>query len=125
MAANSHHARTVAILDAGCAGTLLATEPRRQRFTGHIKLFDARTDFTREQRWCFWRGRADDTFDLPIDAEWTAWQVADGLRTVRHTASPTVYSHVYAPEFYRRFHDRLTSDPQVGFHPGCGVSASQ
>ncbi|MBE7158035.1 MAG: hypothetical protein INR62_06310, partial [Rhodospirillales bacterium] len=77
MATNIHRARTVAILGAGCAGTLLAAELRRRRFAGRLELFDTRTDFTREQRWCFWRKHGTAEENLPINAGWTAWQVAD------------------------------------------------
>lgn len=114
---------TVAILGAGCAGTLLATELRRRRFAGRVELFDVRTDFTREQRWCFWRTRREGGLGLPISAEWPAWQVADGHRTICRAAPSYIYSHVHAPEFFRRFHGRLAEDLQVGFHLGHRVLA--
>ena len=125
MAARSHHSRTVAILGAGCAGTLLASELRRRGFAGRLALFDVRTDFTREQRWCFWRSREETGLDLPIDSEWAAWQLADAQGTVRRTAASYVYSHVHAPAFFRRFHGRLADDPQVDLHLGCRVLAVQ
>ncbi len=123
MATNLHPARTVAILGAGCAGTLLAAELRRRRFAGRVELFDVRTDFTREQRWCFWRRTQDGGLDLPIDTEWPAWQVTDNQRTVRRSAASHVYSHVHAPEFFRRFHGRLMEDRKVALHLDCQVLA--
>lgn len=124
MAANLHRPRVVAILGAGCAGTLLAAELRRRRFAGRLELIDARTDFSREQRWCFWRqrGRVRE-LEAPIDAEWSAWQVADGQKLIRCTSRSHAYSHVYAPEFFRRFHGRLAEDPQADLHLGCRVEA--
>ena len=123
MATDRHPARTVAILGAGCAGTLLAAELRRRRFAGRVELFDVRTDFTREQRWCFWRGDQEIGPDLPISGEWPAWQVVDGQQTVRRTAAAHVYSHVHAPEFFQRFHGQLSENPQTAIHLGCRVLA--
>ncbi|MBE7157384.1 MAG: hypothetical protein INR62_02915 [Rhodospirillales bacterium] len=121
MANNPRQARTVAILGAGCAGTLLAAELRRRRFSGRVELLDARTDFVREQRWCFWRDGRETVPDLPISAEWLGWQVADQRQSICHAAPSCVYSHVHAHEFFGRFHARLADDPQVGVRLGCRV----
>lgn len=125
MGTNPDRIPKVAILGAGCAGTLLAAELRRRHFAGRIELLDARTDFTREQRWCFWRKRGEAEFGLPISAEWPSWQVADRQRTVRRSAASYVYSHVYAPEFFRRFHGPLAEDGRTTLHLGCRVAAVQ
>ena len=113
--------RTLAILGAGCAGTLLATELRRRRFQGNIELLDGRTDFRGEQRWCLWRDRRTSPPDLPISHEWSEWQVRDQRQELTLSSHRYVYSHVHAPPFFEEFHARLADDPAVRLRLGCRV----
>ncbi len=115
--------RTLAILGAGCAGTLLARELRRQRFPGRIELLDLRVDFQGEQRWCFWRDRQASSPDVPISHEWLTWQVRDHGQEVMRSSRRYAYSHVHAPQFFTEFHARLQDDPAVGLRLGCRVDS--
>lgn len=117
-----HSPRSIAILGAGCAGTLLALELRRQKFAGRIELFDTRSSFDREQRWCFWRERGRRSPDTPIDREWESWKVIDPAgREIRRRSTRFLYSHVHAPAFFAANHGRLGSDPGTKLHLGCRV----
>lgn len=114
--------RTLAILGAGCAGTLLAAALRRRRFDGHIELLDARRDFSREQRWCYWQDRTvADPQDAPFNARWSKWKLADAQTLTVRSSTRYTYNHVHAPTFFRWHHPRLADDAKVNLRLGCHV----
>ncbi len=115
---------TLAILGAGCAGTLLAAELRRRRFAGHIELVDARSDFTREQRWCYWQDHtAPISPDAPSSGQWSQWKLADARNQTVRSSARYAYTHVHAPAFFRWHHPRLADDLHVSLRLGCRVNA--
>ncbi len=117
--------RTLAILGAGCAGTLLAVQLRRQRFTGHIELLDARNDFTREQRWCYWQDRTVPISpDIPSHCQWSKWKLADAQSQTVRSSGRYTYNHVHAPAFFAWHHPRLAEDSHVTLHLGCRVDCT-
>ena len=97
----------ITILGAGCSGSSLAYLLVRGGFAGEIHVFDGRTDFSREQRWCSW-GPIPSPLAGLVDASWPRWKVLSGRREVRCSLPQRPYLHVHAPRFYRHVHDAET-----------------
>ena len=110
----------ITILGAGCSGSSLAYLLVRGGFAGEIHVFDGRTDFSREQRWCSW-GPIPSPLAGLVDASWPRWKVLSGRREVRCSLPQRPYLHVHAPRFYRHVHDELTRTPNVHLHFGTTV----
>jgi len=111
----------VAILGGGCAGSSLAYYLARGGFTGEIDIFDRRTTFEAEQRWCSW-GPVPDDFASLISYSWPRWSVASSDTTVTRVLPRRPYVHIYAPDFYRYIFACLAAYPRVRLHTGVAVS---
>lgn len=107
----------LAILGAGCSGSSLAYLLVRGGFEGEIHLFDRRTDFSREQRWCSW-GPVPEVFSELVDFRWPQWKVVSGEREALCRLPERPYLHVHAPAFYQRVHAELARRSSVHLHFG-------
>ncbi|CAN5249513.1 MAG: FAD-dependent oxidoreductase [Actinomycetota bacterium] len=112
----------IAILGAGCSGASLAYFLADAGFLGRIHLFDRRTDFSQEQRWCSW-GPVPKRLSGLVSASWDRWRIVSGNAEVVCSLPERPYLHVHAPEFYERMHDRLRRHPNVRLHLGCSVES--
>ena len=110
----------IAILGAGCSGASLAYLLADAGFPGRIHIFDRRTDFTREQRWCSW-GLVPKQLSNLVSASWSRWRVVSGDMEALCSLPERPYLHVRAPEFYEEIHARLRQHPKVRLHLGCSV----
>jgi len=110
----------IAILGAGCSGSSLAYLLVRGGFAGEIHVFDGRTNFSREQRWCSWGPIPSPLADL-VDASWSRWKVLSSSKEVRCSLPQRPYLHVHAPRFYRHVHAELGQSPNVHLHFGTTV----
>lgn len=111
----------IGIVGGGCAGSSLAYFLVRGGFSGEIDIFDRRTNFDAEQRWCSW-GPIPEAFAPLVSASWPNWMVADQVNAVVRTSKSRPYVHIYAPDFYRHVFARLATSARVRVHLGVTVS---
>ncbi len=95
----------IVIIGAGCAGTSLAHHLENEGFTGKVEIYDIRTSFDREQRWCTW-SELPVSLEPLVDSTWDNLLVCD--RKSRHTKSDkqNKYKQIYAPNFFDHFHKK-------------------
>jgi len=107
---------TTVIWGAGCAGTLLALELKRLQPNHSIHLFDSRTNFNQNQRWCFFN--PDHSLKIPgTTHHWNRWKVL-GKRPHRFQSERYTYTHVDSPRFFQSAHQQLNAYEDVHFHLG-------
>ncbi|MEN0021475.1 MAG: lycopene cyclase family protein [Planctomycetota bacterium] len=117
-------APTVAILGAGCSGTAVARELLEQGFEGDIHLIDARSDFSRSQRWCFWE-KADSPLGQMASHSWDCWKVDDlGMATTSHSERYR-YFHIPSQQYFAREHAKLAASTHVHLHLGERVLSTE
>lgn len=95
----------IIILGAGCSGTSLAHYLEDSGYTGKIVLFDSRTEFNREQRWCSW-APLPASLDHLVTNSWKNWTVCDENRIFTQKSDKFSYQEIYAPHFFNYFHTR-------------------
>ncbi len=97
----------IIIIGAGCSGTSLAHHLETEGFPGKIDIYDSRTKFDRDQRWCSW-GTMPDSFKPLIKHSWHKWAVCDKQNHIVKTSDEHIYSQIYAPDFFKHFHCKWT-----------------
>ncbi len=95
----------IIILGAGCSGTSLAHHLEDAGYKGKIVLFDGRTVFDREQRWCGWSPLPASLNHL-VTNSWKSWTVCDENQTFTQTSEKFSYQEIYAPHFFDSLHSR-------------------
>lgn len=110
----------IALVGAGLAGSSLALALLWRGFRGQVTLFDSRTDFSREQRWCSWGPLPEPLSDL-TDASWPAWKVICGSKRVLCRLPERPYLHLYAPRFFNYAHQQLEKAPGFALNLGVAV----
>jgi lycopene beta-cyclase len=108
----------IIIIGAGCSGTSLAHYLETEGFSGKIDIYDSRTKFDRDQRWCSW-GKMPDSFKPVIKHSWHKWAVCDKRDQIIKSSGKHTYSEIYAPDFFKHFHSKWTeSSSKTQIHLG-------
>ncbi len=107
----------ILILGAGLSGTLLASQLEAECYSGEIVLLDARTDFSREQRWCSW-AKPLPVLNPVVKKSWQKWSVLDWHFSTTQSSPEMPYRQIYAPDFYDYFHSRWKEQNQVSLFLG-------
>lgn len=99
----------VVILGAGCAGLSLASRLAGGRSARRVIALDARTDYTDDRSWCFWRPIHHDLSHL-VSRSWDAWRFSSpGGPEYTHSTPGISYQYVRSIDVYtdalRRIHD--------------------
>ncbi len=105
--------KSILILGAGCSGTAMALALRRKGFCGQLTLIDSRSAFDREQRWCFWAHEVGEELAPLIRHQWEHWKVYHDTVKARRSSGAMAYHEIYAPDYFRKMHGLLESEPNT------------
>lgn len=91
----------VLILGAGCAGLSLAARLAAQGGSApRVALLDARTGYSDDRTWCFWRHRGAQITHL-VSHEWSRLEVASDAESYSVDCSAAPYAMIRSIDFYR------------------------
>jgi lycopene beta-cyclase len=99
----------IIIMGAGCSGTSLAHHLENLGFSGKIELYDGRTSFNREQRWCSW-GEIPPSLEHLAKHSWENCLVSNGNYLKKCSSQKVTYKQIYAPDFFNFFHSKWSEE---------------
>lgn len=107
----------VLVIGGGLAGTSLAHHLETLGFGGRVAIVEARRDFSTEARWCSW-GKIPDGMQGLVSHQWHRWEVRDERNTATQASKSQPYQHIYAPDFFRHFHQQFARTGRTELYLG-------